>query len=744
MKNPLYKRLPRELKSEMGKYIALFLFLVVTIGFCSGFLVADGSTKRAYDESFEKYSIEDGHFVLSEKMSSKTAQALEDEDIKISELFYKDKEFSDEHVIRIYKNRGDVNKVDLMEGKLPGSENEIAIDRLYAENNDIAIGDKLAIDEKEYEVCGFTAFSDYSALFKNNTDMMFDANKFTVALVTEESFEDMSEAGLRYCYAWVNDDKGLSEEEQQEKADDIRKTISQTALLTDFVARNDNQAIMFTGDDMGGDKIMVQWLLYIVIVVLAFAFAVTTINTIEQEAAVIGTLRASGYTKNELLLHYLALPVLVTFTAAVLGNIIGYTLMKGVIASLYYHSYSLPTYVTVWNGEAFVLTTLIPCLIILAINFLVIRSSLSLSPLKFLRHDLKHREKKRAFRLTKGSFMTRFRLRIISQNKGAYITMFAGIFFASILLMFGMMFSPLLDSFKEEVESSAISEYQYILKAPVETDTEGAEKYSVKSLENESEEDITVYGIKEDSAYFADFSADGGAIISDGLMEKYGIEIGDKITLHEKFEDKEYEFRVTGSYHYPATMSIFLEREQFNRVFGKDEDYFTGYFSNRRIEDIDDDYIASTITEHDLTIIANQLEDSMGMVFPMFGGFAIIIYLLMIYLLAKLVIDKNARYVSMIKLLGYTDGEIDRLYNRATSIVVAFSLVVAIPLCSFVIRKIYYVMMLEYSGWLTYYIAPWIYPAMIGIGGGCYLLVHIIEMKKIKKISAAHALKDME
>ena len=43
MKNPLRKRLPRELKGELGKYLVVFILMVLTIGMVSGFLVADGS-----------------------------------------------------------------------------------------------------------------------------------------------------------------------------------------------------------------------------------------------------------------------------------------------------------------------------------------------------------------------------------------------------------------------------------------------------------------------------------------------------------------------------------------------------------------------------------------------------------------------------------------------------------------------------------------------------------------------------
>jgi len=67
MKNPLRKRLLRELRQEMGKYLVVFILMVATIGFVSGFLVADGSMLTAYDNSFEKYNIEDGNFATEKK-----------------------------------------------------------------------------------------------------------------------------------------------------------------------------------------------------------------------------------------------------------------------------------------------------------------------------------------------------------------------------------------------------------------------------------------------------------------------------------------------------------------------------------------------------------------------------------------------------------------------------------------------------------------------------------------------------
>ena len=86
MKNPLWKRLPRELKSDFGKYIVIFLFMTLTIGFVSGFLVADDSMLAAYDESFEKYNIEHGNFTLSSEASESTIKKIEEKGIKIANV----------------------------------------------------------------------------------------------------------------------------------------------------------------------------------------------------------------------------------------------------------------------------------------------------------------------------------------------------------------------------------------------------------------------------------------------------------------------------------------------------------------------------------------------------------------------------------------------------------------------------------------------------------------------------------
>ena len=321
MKNPLNKRLPREFRKDFGKYLVIFLLLVITIGFVSGFLVADGSMIKAYNEGIDKYNTENGHFRTSEKMNDAQIQSVEENRIRIYDNFYLEQDLTNGSTMRIFANRDQVNLACLMEGEFPKAANEIAIDRMYADNNKISIGDTLKSDTQSWKVTGLIALPDYSCLFQNNNDSMFDSVKFGIGVVTSEAFESLDSPLVKYCYAWKYNDEPTTEKKEKEVSDDLMKAINKEVSLEEFVPRYLNQAITFTRDDMGSDRAMMIVFLYIVIAIMAFVFGITISNTIAKESNVIGTLLASGYTRNELIRHYMAMPILVTLIGALQNSL---------------------------------------------------------------------------------------------------------------------------------------------------------------------------------------------------------------------------------------------------------------------------------------------------------------------------------------------------------------------------------------------------------------------------------------
>lgn len=812
MKNPLRKRLPRELKGELGKYLVVFILMVLTIGMVSGFLVADGSMIVAYNDGFEKYNIENGNFRTNQQIFKSQKEEIQNLGIKLYENFYIEEPLDNGSTMRFFKNRTEINGVCLMKGELPKATGEIAIDRMYADNNDLKVGDTLKSQsgKQTWKITGLVALSDYSCLFQNNNDSMFDSVKFGVSVVTPEEFDTLDQDKLQYNYSWIYDRQPKTEKEEKDVSEELMENIGEIVTLEAFVPRYLNQAITFTGDDMGSDKAMMIILLYIVIVIMAFVFGITISNTIRRESGVIGTLRASGYTRRELIRHYMALPVLVTLVGALVGNILGYTVFKNVCAGMYYGSYSLPTYVTVWSAEAFLLTTVVPVIIMLVVNYGVLRHKLRLSPLKFLRRDLSGRKRKKAIYLSPViKIFSRFRLRVIFQNMSNYLVLFIGIIFANLLLMFGLLLPSALSHYQVEIQNNMLAKYQYMLQVPVSaasgnkfdglisllefymdsrTDNEDAEEFSAYSLNTlpgkYKSEEVLLYGIEPDSRYVAiDFNdtkdtyessenttdtkdkkdeagnkvkADNkntanaekesaAVYISSAYADKFLLHVGDTITLKEKYEKEKYLFKIAGVYDYTAALCVFMPRSELNDIFDLGEDYYSGYFSDTELTDIKSQYIGSVVDLDALTKISRQLDVSMGSMMGMVNGFAIVIYMVLIYLLSKIIIEKNAQSISMVKILGYTNGEISRLYILSTSMVVVLCLLLSLPLETVIMKVLFREMMLSsISGWITLWIDPMIYLQMFAAGIVTYAVVALLEFRRIKKVPMDEALKNVE
>lgn len=772
MKSPLRKRIPRELREELGKYLVVLILMISTIGFVSGFLVADGSMIQAYNEGFEKYNIEDGNFRVKKELTSSQKKDITAHNVTLYENFYIEQAVDNGSTMRFFKNRKDVNKVCLMKGTMPKKSDEIAIDRMYADNNHISVGDTLTSSGKKWKVTGLVALSDYSCLFQNNNDSMFDAVKFGVSIVTPKAFETLNQDKLQYSYSWLYDKAPKNEQKEKKRADKFMETLGKEVSLEAFVPRYQNQAINFTGDDMGSDRAMIIVLLYIIIVIMAFVFGVTISNTIRKEAGVIGTLRASGYTKKELIRHYMALPIIVTLIGAIIGNILGYTVMKNVCASMYYGSYSLPTYVTIWNADAFRMTTLVPILIMLVINYGVLCHKLRLSPLKFLRRDLSGRKQAKALPLNpKLGIFHRFRLRVIFQNLSNYAVLFVGIVFANLLLFFGLLLPSTLNHYQQEIKSNMLAKYQYMLDVPVRAvsgddsenvlellqyymgtktlndDAEAFSAYSLNTLPSKYKTDeVLLYGIEKNSKYIdVDFDDSDEVYISGAYAEKFQLEPGDKITLKEKYEKKKYSFKVKGIYDYSGALCVFMPQKQLNDTFDLGNHYFSGYFSNSKITDINKKYIGSVVDLEALTKVSRQLTVSMGSMMNLVNGFAIGIFIVLIYLLSKIIIEKNTQSISMAKILGYTNGEIGKLYIWSTTIVVVICLLLSLPIEKALMGVVFREMMLSsVSGWIALWIDPKIYLKMFLIGIGTYAIVSLLEYRRIRRIPMEEALKNAE
>ena len=721
-----------------------------------------------------------------EEEAKKTAEEKKAEEdffpvpVTLFELFYKDleqdtnKDGKKDAKIRVYKIPSDIDLCCVMEGSLPADETEVAIDRMHADNNGIKTGDKIRIQDKYFTVSGLIAGVNYSTLYDKNTDSMFDALAFDVGYVTAEAFNSF-DVSVHYNYAWMYDNEKLGDHaidsgasrEDQEAQERLLSDNFMTALVTQsvvnenelqaYVPRYANKAVIFARNDISGDEVMAGILLYILIVMIAFIFGVTISSTITKEASAIGTLRASGYTKSEMVRHYISAPVVVTLISSIMGNVLGYTAFKFIVVGMYYNSYSLPTYVTVWNPEAFIRTTLIPVVIMILVTWIVIRRSMRFSPLKFLRHDLRSSKRKKAVRLPKVSFFGRFRLRVLLQNIPNYLVLFFGLAFVMVLLAFSFGLPSTLNSYTDSVADEMFCDYQYILKTTededgneITTSTPGAEKYSVTEVittdGSRVGESITVYGVQDNSAYLHidEGVKDGEVFVSSAYKDKFRLKTGDTIKLKKRFSSDLYTFTIKGITDYTGGLTVIMPQEAFNRTFGLRKGSFSGYLSNEEIKDIDEKNIAASVTVDDVMKISRQLNHSMGDYMKIFQVVCFVLALILIYMLTKVIIERNENAISMVKILGYENKEIGSLYLVTTTWFVLISAVITAFVGVWGLGAIWVAYLNTMDGWLPVHFGVSDYLCIISITFGAYLVVMLLDFLRIKRIPMEEALKNVE
>lgn len=716
-----------------------------------------------WDETVEEYNLDDPDFSPVKVTVYEHFFKNEDEDF--------DKDGVKDAAVRVFKSTDEVDKASFNEGRAPEKDNEIAIDRMHASNVGIKIGDTILVGGKEFEVVGLLSYINYTSLHENNNDLMFDAFGFNVAMVTPEGFDSLR-TRTHYSYAYFYDVKPSGKVAQADYADKFLKAlITQSVVfdndLEDFLPECYRQASNFAPSDVEGDAAGTEILCYILIAVIAFIFAITISNTIDKEASVIGTMRASGYTKGELIIHYLTTPVVVTLIGAAIGNILGYTWFKEVAVNIYFETYSLQNCGVVWSPVALVKTTVIPLSLMFLINLFVIVRKLQLSPLKFLRHDLRRTKRTKARRIPAWSFMNRFRLRILFQNIPNYAILIFGIVFVEVMLCFAFGLPDSLNHYGEKAPDMLFAKYQYMLADTKDDDgnelvtaNEDAEKFNSTSLLYEKNvksfiegrgsggttEAVTVYGIEDGSKYVvigAELN-DGEVYISSAFKDKFGFDTGDKITLSEEFANKSYEFTVSGIVDYEGGIAVFMPNDNFISVFDKKEGSFTGYFSNEEITDIDEKYIATVIDKDDIVKVTTQLMHSMGGFMVVAQYVLLVLSAALIFLLTKIIIERNEHSISMVKILGFKNSEISALYMIPTAFIVLLFTLLGFGAGYFILIYVFRAFMLQMDGWFTFYMSTKSMAMSIVYMLVGYAAVSVIDFIRIKKIPMDEALKNVE
>ncbi|NYC06129.1 putative ABC transport system permease protein [Clostridium beijerinckii] len=596
----------------------------------------------------------------------------------------------------------------------------------------------LIIEKKNFKVVGYATASDYTRIIKKTSDLTPTPKNFGIGFMNEEDFKNLRDKSYSYVFKL----NGVP-------VDKVKNIVSNNSTVTEFIKISDNSRAIGYIDDIKVNKNMSILMGFVICIMIAYMISMMIINTIDEESAIIGALYSLGYVKKEIVKHFMILPTIIVSIGAIIGTSLGFVI-KDLLEKATTNTYSMPNITRIYPPYLIFIGVIIPILIVIIVNYFIISKKLNSTPLQLLRKE-KKASKLNNVKINHFSFITKFRLREFLREIRGNIILFCGIFFATFGLAFGVCIYRTGDDYVKIIQDQINYNYMYILNRPIEvTENKGLEKITSKGLsiyskDIEMDMDVILQGINEHSNFYS-FSIpenDSGLYISDSVQGKFNLNVGDIITLKDKGENKIFNLKIKGVVKYKSGLNVFMNRSQLNRLLKEDKYYFNGYLSKNKL-DINDDYVNSEVT------YKNTIKSAQDNTYNMYPTIAFIvisssaILIISMYLLLKAMVDKSISSISLVKIFGFNQKEINKLYLGSLLYTVLFSIVISIPISVKIIKLMYPGMTADVQAYYSISLEPKDYCLVVIMVMVGYFISDVLLKRHIKTISLSEALKNRD
>ena len=486
----------------------------------------------------------------------------------------------------------------------------------------------------------------------------------------------------------------------------------------------------------------------IIMVLITYVISVFVVHSIDKEASIIGALYALGVKRKELIRHYLMLPMIVTFLGGLIGTTLGYS-RWGIDIQMgdCYDYFSMPVLEAIYEPYLLVYGIIMPPVVAALVNYFVIRKRLNQPALRLIRGEQKKR-KERDINLGNLGFINRFRIRQMLKELRTSFTVWFGMFVSLLILMIGINCYVLCEHIRVENQEDTRYEYMYTYKYPEEEVPEGGEACYAETLKKEIlgyNLDVTILGIDEDNPYFLATPEEGksNVVISSAMAQKYDLSEGDKVILTDEEEELDYAFTVQEIVQFSTGFYVFMDIDSMRELFGQTDDYYNVVFADHELE-IDSGRLYAITTKADIEKSSSIFSDMMMPLVTMMSVVSSLIFVVVMYLMMKVMIDRSAFGISLMKIFGYRPKEIRKLYLNGNFYTVALGAAICLPLSKWLMDAMYPMMVANIACGINLTFEWQMYA---GIYGGILVLYFIINwllMGHLKKMIPAEVLKNRE
>ncbi|MCR4716376.1 MAG: ABC transporter permease, partial [Lachnospiraceae bacterium] len=518
--------------------------------------------------------------------------------------------------------------------------------------------------------------------------------------------------------------------------------------LTMFLKQADNPRIFATKNDKAVDISVGLAAGAVLLILMAYVISVFVVHTIESESSIIGTLYSMGVTKNDLIVHYITLPVVVTLLSGLLGGAIAATgVMVPTIAESSYQYFSIPFFEFHVQGYLWFYCIVVPPVIAAVVDSFIINKKLNKTALSLIKNE-KKQGRNSNIKLKGMNFVSAFRIRQMIREMRSSFAVVLGMLLSLMVFMMAANCYLLCNSISKDNKKDTKFEYMYSLKYPEEkapSDAHEAYAYTFKKETLGYNYDVTLLGIHDDNPYFdVDLNDSKEKVaVSNAFAEKFGLKEGDDFVVNDEEQELKYAFTIEKIVQYSSSFYIFMDIDTMRDMLGQTDEYYNVLFSDKKI-DIDPGRLYATTSRNDIVKGANIfVELMMPMVFTLVFA-SVVIFMVVMYLMMKVMIDRSAFNISLIKVFGYRRKEIKRLYLDGNFYVIALGAAIGIPLSKYIMNEIFPYMISNVSCGINlkapalFYIL--LYLAIIAL----YFVINAMLVRKLDKFTPAEVLKNRE
>lgn len=528
-----------------------------------------------------------------------------------------------------------------------------------------------------------------------------------------------------------------------------------------FTTRNETAGIKMMDSEMEQHK-MIGSMFPVIFMLIAILAIITSMNRLVNTQRVqIGTLKALGFSKGKIALHYMNYGFWPSLTGSVLGLIVGPLTIPHLFYSSMKSYYTLPQWKSGWDISFFTVTalTVLACTLT---TFLTVASMLKESPAATLRpkppknFKLTKIEKSRAW--SKLNFNFRWSLRSFTRGKIRTVMGIIGTIGCMALLVCAFsMYDCMDDLEKWQYNEIQVAETRLTLDSSAKT--KDAEKIADEvdgelimsdavEIRANGEKRTTNITVTDGSGcyYLSDLKRnqitpdDNTIALTKKMCDALGIGVGDEFEWHIYASDKWVKSKVTLINRSPMTQGISITRATLE-AYGYD---FTPTYVDtmKTLTDYENDFVATALSKEDMHMFWDNYMESMNMIVVVLLLFAIILAVVVLYNLGQINFTENERVNATMRVIGFQNKKILG-YNIIQNIIFSvFGIIFGVPLGLGIIYAMLGSAGDEFDMMVSMSVQSFLISAAITLGVS--VLTSLLFSKALKRLDMVSSLKGVE